>query len=151
MGMPRSVCASAWVIAGLLFGGPHAHAKGLARKAKPSSALVEIEGQLLEYEESHPWCTYKPGVAIHGMGESPWGRFKVEVPTPYAGRSFGVLLKCNTRKELLQSLRLGAGHRFILVLPQDFLKGNYKEIEDCAIDSNAMKRWRLVETDSGAR
>ena len=113
--------------------------------------MVEIQGKLLESEEKHPWCTYKPGVAIHGMGESPWGRFKVTSPTVYAGRSFGVLLKCSNREDFLRAMRSGAGRLFVLVVPDDFLQGKYSEIEDCSIDSTAMKRWRLVEANSESR
>lgn len=149
--MPRTVRASIWVIVGLLLGGSLASAKGRVRKGKPAAPLVEVEGKLLEYEEKHFWCTYSPGASIHGEGESPWGRFSLTGPANHAGRSFGVLLKCNGRPDLLQALQSGVGRVFVLVLPEDFLQGKYKEIEDCTIDSNAMKRWRAADAASEVR
>lgn len=151
MSIGRIVRGSACLLAGLLLGGSMASAKGLSRKAKAPAALVEVEGKLLEYEEEHAWCTYKPGAVVHGVGESPWARFRVSGPTIQAGRSFGVLLKCGTRKDLLPALRSGLGRNFTLVVPQDFLEGKYSEIEDCSISPVAMRRWMLVEGDSKAR
>lgn len=133
---------SVWVVGGLLLGGTLASAKGVTRKQGPGVAMVEVEGELLEYQEKHRWCTYRPGARIHGMGATPWGRFKVTSPPRHAGRSFGVLLKCSDREDLLRTLRSGTGRLFVLVLPRDFLQGKYAEIEDCSIDSTAMKRWR---------
>ena len=51
-------------------------------------------------------------------------------------------------KGLLRTLRTGTGRQFILVLPQDFLKEKYSDIEDCSIDTAAMKRWRLAKPNS---
>ena len=151
MAIDRILRSSACLLAGLLLGGSMASAKGLARKAKAPAALVEVEGKLLEYEEEHAWCTYRSGAAMHGAGESPWIRFQVTGPTVKSGRSFGVLFKCGTRKDLLPELRSGVGRNFTIVVPQDFLEGKYSEIEDCSIDPTAMKRWRPLEGDSKAR
>jgi len=96
----------------------------------------------------HQKCAYKPGASVSGEGEAPWGRFEVASST-YAGRSFGVLLKCNHREDLLRALRSGAETLFVLVLPQDFLQGKYREIEDCVVDSTAMKGWRPIQPDAG--
>jgi hypothetical protein len=151
MDMPRTVFASTWVIAGLLLGGSLASATGTAGNAKTQASLVEVEAKLLEYEERHPWCTYPQGEAVHGMGESPWARFKVAKPAVHDGRAFGVLFKCGERKDLLRMLRSGTGRMFVLVLPADFLQGKYSEIEDCSIDSTAMNRWRSASVASEAR
>ena len=139
------VSGGACLLASFLLDGSMASevdAKGLARKAKAPAALVEVVGKLLEYEEEHAWCTYKPGAAVHGAGESPWIRFQVTGPGVRAGRSFGVLFKCGTGKDLLPALRSGVGRNFTLVVPQDFLEGKSSEIEDCSIDPIAMKQWR---------
>ena len=151
MGTQRTVFSIALVIGGLLLGGSLTGAEGVARTSKPGAALVEVKAKLVKYEEKRPWCTYKPGAAIHGMGKSPWRRFKITSPANHAGRSFGVLLKCTDRKDLLRNLRSGVGRQFALVVPRDFLHGKYSEIEDCSIDSTAMKRWKPVEADSQAR
>ena len=151
MGTQRTFFSVTWVIGGLLLGGALASAEGEARTSEPGAALVEVEAKLVKYAQRHPWCTYKPGAAIHGIGRSPWGRFKVTGPANHAGRSFGVLLKCTDRKDLLRKLRSGVGRQFVLVLPQDLLHGKYSEFEDCSIDSTALKRWKPVEAAPEAR
>jgi hypothetical protein len=151
MDMPRIARTIAWVIAGGVLGCSLATAKGVAPKERPGAALVEVEGKLLEYQEKHPWCTYAPGAETHAMGESPWGRFEITSPALHAGRSFGVLFTCSGQEGLLRALRSGAGHLFVLVVPQDFLQGKYSELEDCSIDSTAMKRWKPAAADSKAR
>jgi hypothetical protein len=150
MRMLRSVRASVWVVVGVITSGSLARGNGAAGRARPEPAPVEVEGKLLEYQEKHAWCTYKPGAAAHSMGKSPWARFEVTTSS-HAGRSFGVLLKCGAREDLLRALRAGTGRRFVLVLPKDFLQGKYSEIEDCFIESAAMKRWRPVGVDSESR
>ena len=80
MGIGRIVRGSAWLLAALLVGGSMASAKGQARNAKAPAALVEVEGKLLEYEEGHRWCTYERGAAVHGIGKSPWARFRETIP-----------------------------------------------------------------------
>jgi hypothetical protein len=151
MDRPRTLLASAWVIAGLLVGGSLARATSTVGHAKTRAPVVEVEAKLLEYEERHPWCTYPLGEAVHGMGESPWARFKITKPTVLDGRAFGVLFKCGERKDLLRALRSGTGRVFVLVLPEDFLQGKYSEIEDCSIDSTALNRWRSASAASEAR
>ena len=148
MRMLRSIRASVCVLAGLISIGVLAKASGAAARKKPDSAPVEVEGDLLEYQEKRTWCTYKPGASVHAMGKSPWARFKITTPS-YAGRSFGVLFKCGVREDLLRALRGGTGHRFILALPKDFLQGKDSEIEVCFLDSE--EKWRLVGPDSDSR
>lgn len=149
--MSRTARVRPLLILGLLLSGSWASAKGHARKGKPAVALVEVEAKLLEYEQAHFWCTYPKGASAHGLGESPWGRFRVTAPANHVGRAFGVLLKCSDRPELQRALRTGVGGVFVLFLPQDFLDGKFSEIEDCVIDSTAMKRWRAADAAPGAR
>jgi hypothetical protein len=151
MDMPRIRVVGAWLIAGLLLGGPLAIAASSSGHAKTRVAAVEVEATLLEYEEKHPWCTYPQGEAVHGIGESPWARFKVTKPAVHVGRAFGVLFKCGERKDFLRALRSGTGRTFSLVLPEDFLQGKYSEIEDCSLDSTAMNRWKSASAASEAR
>jgi hypothetical protein len=152
MGMSRTVLTCTSVIVGVFWAGSLASAKSNAGKARTGAASVEVEGHLLEYEERHPWCTYKPGAAVHGMGESPWARFKVTKPAVHEGRAFGVLFKCGQREDLLRTMRTrGTGGRFVLVLPADFLQGKFSELEDCSIEASAMKRWRPAGAASEAR
>jgi hypothetical protein len=146
----RTVLLSALVIASFILTGSLASAKGAARKARPGAALEEIEVRLLGYEDKHRWCTYHPRIRAYASGASPFGRFEATSPT-YPGRTFGVLLKCTDRMDLLRTLRTGAGRLFVLVLPQHFLRGKYSQIEDCSIDAAVMKRWRPAEADSDAQ
>ena len=128
-----------------------ANAKGVAQETKALPVLVEVEGKLLEYEEKYIWCNYEDGASTHGLFESPWARFEITGPGLYAGRTFGVIFECNKPKDFLPTLQSGKGRLFVLVLPQDFLRGRYSRIEDCTIDAAAITRWRAVEGVGRAR
>ena len=132
----------------LMLGWRPAMAKDLPKAAPTPKSLVEVQGRLLDYEDNHPWCSYGQSAAMqaHGLGRSPWGRFELDSPSAYAGRTFEVLFKCGYGRSLGPALRSGVGRAFTLVLPEDFLLGTYSRIEDCDVGSAVAKRWRPVST-----
>jgi hypothetical protein len=121
-------------------------------KSKAPAALVEVEGNLVDFEEGSLSCTYQPGASTHGMFESPpLARFELTSPKAYVGRTLYVLLRCDKARGLHSTLKSGKDRLFRLVLPRALLEGSSARIEECNVGAATMNRWRLKPRVGGSR
>jgi len=125
---------------------PSGSAPAADRAASPQVALIEVGTTLLEYDPQRFWCTYHEEASSgeHSEGRSPWGRFRIESPKRFAGRTFEVQFDCAYAPALIDALPRAVGKAFVLVLPEDFLSGNYTRIVDCDVDTAAAERWHAA-------